>query len=146
MLDPLLEHRHWELSLFLAPKSIMKSLLVQLAGAVEATATRGAVVTTTVATAAVTMIALLGVSPGDIGRCNFRRVGTRGQPIIHPRQIITDAGQLVSVYLTYSNRISSDRSTACVRSRAPSFPRMFETWILTVPSAVPRASAISRFV
>ncbi len=37
-------------------------------------------------------------------------------------------------------------STARVRSRTPSFERMLEVWFFTVPSAVPRASAISRLL
>jgi hypothetical protein len=41
--------------------------------------------------------------------------------------------------------ISSAFSTARVRSRTPSFDRTLEVWFLTVPAAVPDASAIPRF-
>ena len=41
---------------------------------------------------------------------------------------------------------STALSTARVRSRTPSFERMFEMWFLTVPSASSNAPAISRLL
>jgi len=41
---------------------------------------------------------------------------------------------------------STALSTARVRSRTPSFERMFEMWFLTVPSASSKARAISRLL
>src|SRR5688572_12723405 len=43
----------------------------------------------------------------------------------------------------YTIPSSNAFSTARVRSRTPSFDRMFDTWFLTVPSATPSEFAIS---